>query len=88
MTFTILIHREAAKVLNRFDDKTKRRIKETLEVLEEDPYHKRSGADIKKLAGTDPVLYRLRIGNYRIVYAVKGATVWITEIFHRSKGYS
>ena len=87
MTFKILVHREAAKALRNLDNKTKKRIKENLSILEEDPYHKRSGADIRKLVDTDPVLYRLRIGNYRIIYAVEGDTVWITEVFHRSRGY-
>lgn len=57
MTFKILIHREAAKVLRGLDSKTKKRIKENLNVLEEDPYHKRSGADIRKLVNTNPNLY-------------------------------
>ena len=87
MTFRILIHREAAKVLKDLDNKTRKRIKENLNVLEENPYHRRPGADIRKLTGTDPVLYRLRVGNYRVVYAVEGDIVWITEIFHRSKEY-
>ncbi|MBU7012209.1 MAG: type II toxin-antitoxin system RelE/ParE family toxin [Theionarchaea archaeon] len=81
------MHREATNVLRDLDDKTRKRIKENLSVLEEDPYHKRSGADIKRLVGANPVLYRLRVGNYRVVYAVEGDTVWITEVFHRSKGY-
>ena len=88
MTFKILIHREAAKALKGLDDRTKKRIKENLNVLEEDPYHKRSGADIRKLVSTNPVLYRLRVGNYRVIYAVEGDIVWITEVFYRSKGYS
>ena len=49
MTFKILVHREAAKALRNLDSKTKKRIKENLSILEEDPYQKRSGADIRKL---------------------------------------
>lgn len=63
----------------------KNKIKENLNGLEKDPYHKRSGADIRKLVGTHPVLYRLRVGNYRVVYTVEGDNVWITEIFHRKR---
>ena len=88
MTFRILIHREAVKILRSLDGKSRKRIKENLNSLREDPYHKRSGADIRKLVDTDPVLYRLRIGNYRIIYAVEGDIVWITEVFHRSRGDS
>jgi len=32
-------------------------------------------------------LYRLRIGDYRAVYAVEGDAVLVTEIFLRGKGY-
>jgi len=32
-------------------------------------------------------LYKLRIGDYRAVYAVEGTMVWVTEIFLRGKGY-
>jgi mRNA interferase RelE/StbE len=87
MKFKILIHREAVKVLKGLDKKSKRRIKDNLNVLEEDPYHKRSSADIRRLTGTNPVLYRMRVGDYRVIYAIEGDIVLITDIFHRSKAY-
>lgn len=86
MTFEILIHREAAKILKNLDEKTQKRIKEKLKTLKENPYEG-AKVDIKKIRGTDPVLYRLRIGDYRVVYAIEDNIIWITEIFHRSKGY-
>ncbi len=84
MTFKIFIHREAVKVLMDLDRKTRKRIKDNY-ALKEDPYKRRSGADIRKLADTNPVLYRLRVGDYRVIYAVEGDTIRITDIFHRSK---
>jgi mRNA interferase RelE/StbE len=68
--------------------KQKKRIKDTLSNLEDDPFRKRSGSDIKKLVTPDePPLYRLRIGDYRAIYFVVEYEVKITEIIHRSKGY-
>ena len=44
---------------------------------------------IKKLSGTKgrQDLYRLRIGNYRFIYAVEENTVWVTDAFARGRGY-
>ena len=38
---------------------------------------------------TDQELYRIRQGNYRIVYSIqdKDLTVWIIKIGHRGDGY-
>jgi mRNA-degrading endonuclease RelE of RelBE toxin-antitoxin system len=68
--------------------KQKDRIREALKSLEQDPFHSRSGADIKKLNfPLDPPLFRLRIGKYRAIYFVVESEVKVTEIIHRSKGY-
>jgi len=58
-----------------------------MRVLEDRPKLKRAGADIKKIRDVDPEAYRLRIGDYRVIYAVEEDTVWITEIMLRGKGY-
>ena len=87
MTFEIFIHREADKTLKNLDRKIQERIKNKLNFLKEDPYYKRSGADIKRIIDTNPILYRLRVGDYRVIYAVEDDIIWITDIFYRSKGY-
>ena len=70
------------------DGNIKDRIKEGIKNLEENPYHSRAGTDIKKLISTeDPALYRLRIGDYRVLYFIIQDEVKITKIFHRGKGY-
>lgn len=56
--------------------------------LETDPFMSRSGSDIKKLKiNKDLPLFRLRIGDYRVVYFLQENKVLITKIFHRKKGY-
>lgn len=87
--FEVRLHPGVVKFINELDDSTQRRIKEKLRSLERDPWHSRPGADIKKLSGTKgrQDLYRLRIGNYRFIYAVEENTVWITDAFARGRGY-
>lgn len=89
MSFDIRLHPDAIKFLKGLDEGTRSRIKSALRNLEDDPFKKRPKADIKKLIGTKgrEDLYRLRIGDYRAIYAIEGNTVWVTEIFLRGKGY-
>jgi mRNA interferase RelE/StbE len=89
MSHEIRLHPSAAKFLDGLDRGVKNRIKATLRQLENDPLRSRPGADIKILKGTKgrQNFFRLRIGNYRAIYAVDEKIVWVTEIFHRGKGY-
>ena len=89
MSYDIKLHPNAVKFLRELDSVTADRIKSALRNLENDPFRKRPKADIKTLEGTKGKddLYRLRIGDYRAVYAVEGNTIWVTEIFLRGKGY-
>ena len=88
MEFEVLISETALKQIRKLEQETIQRIKKQLLCLKGDPFRKRSGADIKKLKGfVNPKLYRLRVGDYRIVYTISGYVVKITEVFHRSKGY-
>ena len=63
------------------------RIISALKTLEDDPFHSRSGTDIKKLSHTEPTKYRLRVGNYRIIYTVEEKTIKVIEVFKRERGY-
>ncbi len=89
MGYNIRVYPDAVKFLRELDADARDRIKLALRNLENDPFRNRPKADIKKLEGTKgrENLYRLRIGDYRAVYAVEGNTVWVTEMFLRGKGY-
>lgn len=65
--YNIELSKEAANYFRRLDVPTKKRIKLTLYALAEDPHT--SLMSIKKLAGRIDE-YRLRVGNYRIIYKV------------------
>lgn len=84
----ILLSRTATRQLERLPTPAAARIREKLKVLAEDPFTPRPGADIRLLWGHDePPLYRLRVGDYRVLYFVLKADVRVTEILHRSQAY-
>lgn len=89
MQYEVKLHRTVAIALSRMESKLRARIKNGLRTLEENPYESRSGADIVRLEGTRGRhdLFRLRIGDYRAIYVVEGNVVYITDLFHRGRGY-
>jgi mRNA-degrading endonuclease RelE of RelBE toxin-antitoxin system len=87
--FNVLISETAAKQFDKLEVAMQNRIKQHLSALKIDPFKHRSGADIKKLHGfNNPVLYRLRVGDFRVIYMIDKSVVKITEIFRRGKGYA
>jgi mRNA interferase RelE/StbE len=89
MSYAVKLHREVAKTLAVMNAKTRSRIVRTLPVLQNDPFQPRSGADIVRLKGTRvrQDLFRPRIGDYLAIYAVEDSVVYVTDVFHRGKGY-
>lgn len=88
MKYEIRIHSNNAEhILNMLDLEVKERLKDKIRVLQDFPKVKRSGADIKKIRNAKPEAYRLRIGDYRVIYIVENNIVWITEIMQRGKDY-
>jgi mRNA interferase RelE/StbE len=89
MSFKIRLHPDAVKFLVYLNSETKERLKSGIKNLETDPFKSRSHADIKKLKGTKKRedLYRLRVGDYRVIYTVESNTVFVLEIIPREKGY-
>jgi mRNA interferase RelE/StbE len=86
--YRVLLSQTAVSQLSLLTSKQKKRVKEALVNLENSPFRRGSGLDIKKLVTPDePPLYRLRIGDYRAIYFVSNHDVKVTEIIHRSKGY-
>ncbi len=83
----MLLSAVAVKELRLLSEGEARGIKEKMGALAEDPCKPRPKADIKKLAGTKPEFYRLRVGEYRIIYCVQENKVKVTEIMRRSRGY-
>ena len=86
--YEVLISKRAVKQFKMLDKKTQKRIKENLNCLHENPFEKRSKCDIKKLIlDLKFNFYRLRIGDYRLIYSILRKKVKITEIAHRKNAY-
>ena len=85
MPYALLIKASAAKELEAIDSTpTRRRIVDAIQTLAVDPRPSAS----KKLAGRDAA-YRLRVGDYRIVYSVNDRenVVEIIKLGHRREVY-
>jgi mRNA interferase RelE/StbE len=89
MPYEVKLHRTVAKTLAEMNPKLRSSIIIALRSLQMDPFERRSGADIIRLKGTRgrQDLFRLRIGDYRAIYAVESKVVYVTDLFHRGKGY-
>ncbi len=85
--FEVLLTNKAEKALKALSGiKLKRRIEEAIDNLAYTYFPK--GYDIKKLKGVKNT-YRLRIGGYRIIYAVdfKKSKIFILALSHRERAY-
>ncbi|QLC50597.1 type II toxin-antitoxin system RelE/ParE family toxin [Methanolobus zinderi] len=85
MKYQVSIHPHVRKLLTALDLETKNRLVEGLRKLEYDPF----ANDIKKLKGTRgrQDLYRLRIGDYRAIFAIEDDMIYVLEIITRGHGY-
>jgi len=83
-TWQVLIQHRAEKALRRLDKPLRRRIGEAINQLVHNP----RPVGCKKLAGYDN-LYRLRVGDWRISYAIEAdkLIVLVVEIVPRGQAY-
>jgi mRNA interferase RelE/StbE len=77
----VVLERKAAKYLESLDAVMKRRINEAVENLAADP----PSGDIVKLQGKDG--YRLRIGDYRVVFDITETEITVYKIAPRGQAY-
>lgn len=74
----IIYTRQAMKNIKSIDSRVKGRVKTGIENI---PF-----GDIKKLQGYSNI-YRIRIGDYRVIYEIEGETVIIDAILPRGEAY-
>lgn len=81
MTYRINISKVARKFIEKQDSKQKLRLYKAI-------YRLPSGTDVKKLAGTSG-LYRLRVGDYRVIYTVDEEIrlVYVDNVNNRGQVY-
>ncbi len=80
----ILLSSIAQKQFKNLQKTQKERIKSSLRI-----FISEGRGDVKKLKGTKDreSLYRLRVGEYRIIFAQHDKKILITQIIPRSHGY-
>lgn len=85
MSYTLKFTSNARRQLRRLDGATKNRVKAALERLAHDPYA--AGLGVKKLRGSSS--YRLRVGDYRVVYEIANdvLTITVIDVDHRRDVY-
>lgn len=76
--FQIVYSKKAEKFLKKQDTPTRKRLVTAISKLPQE-------GDIKKLQGADG--YRLRVGNFRVLFDVNGIIIDIVEIGNRGQIY-
>jgi mRNA interferase RelE/StbE len=76
--FRIKLTKSAVDDLNSISNDQRQKILSNIKILSADPLL--FGSNIKKLRGFKRPLYRLRSGNYRVLYLVQGHIVIIMRI--------
>jgi mRNA interferase RelE/StbE len=82
MKYQIEFKPRALKDLKAVNKSEARRIVEKIKLMKED-----LGGDVKRLTNFTPE-YRLRAGNYRVLFELEGDKVVIYRIRHRKDAYS
>ena len=81
MMFTLEWKEDALADLEKLENSIVRRIIKKVEELLQDPYSK----DIKRLKGIEA--FRLRVGDYRVIFEIEKDTILILKIGHRKNIY-
>jgi len=85
MKFNLEIHRKALKFLEKLNEDAKGRILEKIKKLRETPFL----PEAVKIQGRKEELYRIRVGNYRILYYIdqQSSTIFILKVDKRPRVY-
>ena len=84
--FRVLFTSSAEREFRSIPRQTQERFASAFELLEEIPTQAGPGCDVRRLSGI-ATAWRLRVGDYRGVYAVIGQDVIFTRFGHRSTVY-
>ena len=71
----------ALRDLEKLENSISKRIIKKVEELSENPFSK----DIKRLKGSND--FRLRVGDYRVIFSIEKATIQILKVGHRKNIY-
>ncbi len=82
MNYQIAFKPRALKDLSRLREADRRRAMARIEGLQDN-----LAGDVKKLTNFTPE-YRLRVGDYRVLFEIEGAIVVVYRVLHRKDAYS
>ena len=88
MTYKVLVSRTFQKEFYQLQKNVQSLIRKILKELEKDPYTTRPKCDIKLLKDTRPKKYRIRIGDYRVIYIINQKEIKIIDLLKREAGYT
>ena len=85
MKYQVIFKKSAAKEIKKLSKPTKTRVIQVIDNLAEEP----RPAEVKKLKGLSQDLWRIRVGDYRIIYTIKDQirVVNIRKVGHRRDIY-
>ncbi len=76
----------AEKAFRRLPPAVRRRFSAALELLRNDPRRRRPGCDLRLLSGAANA-WRLRVGDFRGIYAIEESKIVFTRFGHRKDVY-
>ena len=82
--WTIVYHAEALEDLDRLPENWKARIVKKVKLLAENPYALNN--NVKALKGMENRTYRLRVGDWRVIYELRDGIVVILVLRIGSRG--
>lgn len=86
MTYTIIYSHSADKTLSKLSEGIRKRIIKTVSSIKDKPF---SFIEKLKTEKTDELLYKLRVGDYRVIMQVRNdvLTILVVHIDHRKRVY-
>ncbi len=82
MEYEILITKKAVSEIGKLDSVVKKRIGKKMILLRNDPLK-----ISKRLVNFKLGEYRYRIGDYRVIFEIKGNKIYILKVAHRREVY-
>ena len=83
MRFGIRYHPQVKEDIRKLDKRTKEKVKRSIE----EKLTKAPELFGERLKGTLKDFWKLRVGNYRVIFVIEGNTVLILGIWHRKEAY-
>jgi len=84
----VLVSKTFQRKFQQLQKNFQNQIRKSLKELQNDPYSSRSNCDIKSLTDTHPKKYRLRVGNYRVIYIIEKKDIKVIDLIKREVGYN